>query len=574
MKHAARVVFALACLASAVGAANPALLEPRQALILVSPSLTPPPDTGWEPVALPDDAAHSRPSRQKAPTWYRIAFGGPPAPATGEPWAAYLPYLYDGGQVWLNGVLLTRLPESNAQVHARTYRPFMVPIPAPLLRADANELAVRAAPPETYPLRFPRVTIGPQAEIAPLYDRRLFWVRTVPQLTVISSLVIAACVLFIWWRRRSEVLYGLFGLAAALWGVRSLTFVIDTMTVTEWHWWRMIYHSATGGFVVAMALFTMRFAGLRRPWLERALIAYWFVGPLWFALRGFVVEPLVAQVWLGGMIPIGLSIIALAFWSVRRQHTLMSRVLPAAMAFAVLVGIHDYLITWNAIWLEQWLPGWAGHRIYLLHYGSNALLFAMGALLTVRFIQTLGSLEDLNRTLETRVADRERALAGNYARVAALEREHAASEERQLIMRDLHDGLGSQLFTSLSRVERGGMDNDQMAAALRACIADMRLALDALASDDHNIGSAVGNFMFRWEAQLVAAGIRPRWDTDVPVSALTLPPHAALQLLRVAQEALTNVIKHAGATRVEVRLHQIEDQLEMEIEDDGGGLAG
>ena len=95
--------------------------------------------------------------------------------------------------------------------------------------------------------------------------------------------------------------------------------------------------------------------------------------------------------------------------------------------------------------------------------GSNTLLLAMGALLTARFIQTLSSLEDLNRTLETRVADRERALAANYERLAALEREHAASEERQLIMRDLHDGLGSQLFTSLSRVERGDMDDGQIA---------------------------------------------------------------------------------------------------------------
>jgi signal transduction histidine kinase len=139
-------------------------------------------------------------------------------------------------------------------------------------------------------------------------------------------------------------------------------------------------------------------------------------------------------------------------------------------------------------------------------------------------------------------------------------------------MRDLHDGLGSQLFTSLSRVERGDMDDSQIATALRGCIADMRLALDALASDEHNLGAALGNFMFRWEAQLIAAGVRPRWDIDLPDDAMTLSPHAALQLLRVAQEALTNVLKHARATRVEVRLHQIGDMLEMEVEDDGRGL--
>ena len=133
----------------------------------------------------------------------------------------------------------------------------------------------------------------------------------------------------------------------------------------------------------------------------------------------------------------------------------------------------------------------------------------MGALLTARFLRTLSSLEDLNRTLETRVADRERALAANYARLAALEREHAASEERQLIMRDLHDGLGSQLFTSLSRVERGDMDDGQIASRCAPALPTCGSRSTRWPPDEHDLGAALGNFMFRWEAQLLAAGVRP-----------------------------------------------------------------
>jgi len=342
--------------------------------------------------------------------------------------------------------------------------------------------------------------------------------------------------------------------------------------MAQWEWWRVIYQSATGGFVVVMAVFTLRYTGVHRPGLERGLLAYWLLGPLSFAIGGFAAEPFVARYWLGGMMVVGLLIIATSIGYARRRGTLTSAALSAVMAFAVLVGVHDYLITWDPRLLGRFLPEWVGHRIHLLHFGSNMLLLAMAALLTARFLRTLSSLEDLNRTLETRVADRERELAANYARLAALEREHAASEERQLIMRELHDGLGSQLFTSLSRVERGDMNDDQIASALRSCIADMRLALDALASDEHDLSAALGNFMFRWEAQLVAAGVRPRWDIDLPDDALTLSPHAALQLLRVAQEALTNVLKHAQATQVQVRLCQREGMLEMDIEDDGRGL--
>jgi signal transduction histidine kinase len=241
---------------------------------------------------------------------------------------------------------------------------------------------------------------------------------------------------------------------------------------------------------------------------------------------------------------------------------------------AVLAGLHDYLVNWSLGGAAQFLlPGWAGHRIFLLHHGANLVLVAMGGLLTARFIGTLKALEGMNQTLETRVADRERELSANYARLATLQREHAAAQERQLIMRDIHDGLGSQLFVSLSRVERGDMQGPQVADALRGCIADMRLALGTLTPDDTDFRSTLGDFLFRWETQLRTAGIHPAWTIDVPEGALEVKPHAALQLLRVAQEALTNVLKHARATRVQVRLRQAGELLQLEVEDDGHGSA-
>ena len=167
------------------------------------------------------------------------------------------------------------------------------------------------------------------------------------------------------------------------------------------------------------------------------------------------------------------------------------------------------------------------------------------------------------------MADRERELSENYQRMATLQRQHAASQERQLIMREIHDGLGSQLFVSLSRVERGDMQGGEIAHVLRDCIADMRIALDTLTPDDGDFRSTLGDFMFRWQRQLTAGGIVPTWTIDVPDASLSLPPHAALAFLRIAQEALTNVIKHAGARQVQVRFRKVDDCLELEVEDDG-----
>jgi signal transduction histidine kinase len=231
--------------------------------------------------------------------------------------------------------------------------------------------------------------------------------------------------------------------------------------------------------------------------------------------------------------------------------------------------VHDYLIAWDAGRMAQWLPGWAPQRIFLLHHGANLLLLAMGGLLTVRFIDALTGLEELNHTLEARVSDRERHLAANFARMTALQQQHAAAQERQLIMQEIHDGLGSRLFTSLSRVERGDMGSAQVADTLRDCIGDMRLALDALTPGEDDFRVVLGNFLFRWQAQLEDAHVRSTWTINWPDGAPSPPPQDVLQLLRIAQEALTNVLKHAHATRVRVALRHRGPGLELEVEDDG-----
>ena len=186
--------------------------------------------------------------------------------------------------------------------------PHFAPLPNTLLHPGSNQLMVRAAlPPPGPSMNMPRLGIGPEAELRPLYDRRFFWLSVTPYITAVICLLVAAFVLFIWWRRRSEVVYGLFGLAAGLWGIRTLTFVIEVVPMQWWLLWRGTYLGATGGFIVAMAVLAMRYAGMYKPRVERALIAYWLVGPLWLLLGGVPSETLVNRYWIAGFVPIGMA---------------------------------------------------------------------------------------------------------------------------------------------------------------------------------------------------------------------------------------------------------------------------
>jgi signal transduction histidine kinase len=109
------------------------------------------------------------------------------------------------------------------------------------------------------------------------------------------------------------------------------------------------------------------------------------------------------------------------------------------------------------------------------------------------------------------VAARERELAANFERLRALELGRAHAEERERIMRELHDGVGSQPLSSLAAVERGAADSGAVARMLRECLDDMRLAIDTLAPGSADLGGALGNLRWRLSPRLEAAGIASRW---------------------------------------------------------------
>ena len=546
------------------GIARSQVLMPRQADVLFSASVIPPPtDAQWKKVELPLVS-------ERGVAWSRVRFEMA-APVTDEAWAVYLPYLYGGGRLILNGTPLTYIQEPAEDVIVRWERPHLIAIPASLLRPGVNELFFRIQATPTSRIRLPLLSIGPHVKLLANYETRLFWVRTMSQFTVVSCLIIGILALVIWGRRSEETLYGLFGAAALLWGVRTMTLVIEVMPAAQWHAWRTLYHGATGGFVVVMLLFSMCLAGIPYPRLKWWLLAYWLVGPLAYLASGGN-ELLVGRFWAGGLLPMGLAILVISGAAAWRHRTPALVALSLALAVAVLAGLHDYLISMGPPALLALAPQAMAHRIFLLHYAADLLLLVMGGVLTARFIRTLKAIRELNRTLESRVAEREALLAANYARVRNLERQHAAGEERQKIMRDLHDGLGSQLFLTLSNVEAGQIDQKEIVQALRACIADMRLTFEAMSPQSNDFLQAWGNFRFRWQQLLESSGVTSTWELDAPEQPLEMSAHTTLQLLRIAQEGLTNAMKHSRARTVAVRLRTQGGALAIEICDDGCGL--
>ncbi|SFC05541.1 Signal transduction histidine kinase [Marinospirillum celere] len=119
------------------------------------------------------------------------------------------------------------------------------------------------------------------------------------------------------------------------------------------------------------------------------------------------------------------------------------------------------------------------------------------------------------------------------------------SQERERLMREMHDGLGSQLTATLYAARREEVDKNQLQDQLEVVLNDLRLMMDSLQPEGMDLATLLGQLRYRLGQRMQAAGLKLNWQVqDLPMEK-ELTPQQALNFQRLIQEALTNIIKHA-----------------------------
>jgi signal transduction histidine kinase len=159
----------------------------------------------------------------------------------------------------------------------------------------------------------------------------------------------------------------------------------------------------------------------------------------------------------------------------------------------------------------------------------------------------------------------------------------AASEERARIARELHDVVAHNVSVMVVQTQAARrVTAGDLAAARSALESVSECGRDALVDMRRMIG-----VLHRGDVELAAPGLEQlpalverteasgiQVTLDVRGTTRTLPPPVDLALYRLAQEALTNVIKHADAAGAWVRVVHTPGAVELEISDDGRGSGG
>jgi signal transduction histidine kinase len=206
------------------------------------------------------------------------------------------------------------------------------------------------------------------------------------------------------------------------------------------------------------------------------------------------------------------------------------------------------------------------------------------AIILRRHVQAVQAVDQVNRDLANRLAVREAELIASHEALRDAQQREVVAAERQRLMQDLHDGMGSQLMSAMRVAEAGALSSADMKAVLRDCLDDLRLTVDSLEPVDADVLLLLATLRYRMAPRLEAAGLTIHWDIGGldqlgGVPTLTwLDPRGALHILRILQEALSNILQHAHARslRVAVVVEHDSDRpgVSVMLDDDGTGFQG
>ncbi|MDG4552589.1 MAG: ATP-binding protein [Candidatus Contendobacter sp.] len=480
------------------------------------------------------------------------------------PRAIYLAKVGNQFEVRINGVLVSAPLDSQSPRLDLAKAPRLVTIPQALLRGDDRlEITIQAQFLRRGGLSM--IDFGVESDLQREFNAVYQW-RILGSLVVVSISVALGVFSLLLWSRQQVVLYWVFGIAELVWAFRVGDVLIEEPPL-GWPAWGAAVAFAYALYVGFTARLTMLVLGVERGWFRLAWRAYLLgaaaTSVIGFA-RGYV---LLWTTWLGLMIGLATLCAGVAIRSAWLGRGLDQTLLAFSLTVSVLVGIRDWVYVW-------FTPDAFGETSWV-RYMSVLFCLTMGFIIADRYTRAARELRALNQTLAERVAERERQLAASFERTREALQQAAVLAERQRLMRDMHDGLGSRLSGALGVLRRDDASSHSVAVEyLSEALEELKLAVDSLQDYGGDIDTVLGNLRYRLRDRLKAAGVNLIWRAQPLPPFEELTPTGVRSIQHLMLEAIANAMRHGAATEIVVttRFDPEAGCAWIVIEDNGRGF--
>lgn len=474
--------------------------------------------------------------------------------------ALLAPIFRDALTVSVNGMPLGQARLNQLRMPARLATvPAIIPIPATALKLGNNRLEIVVSGLAGRDPIIGKLYIGREEAAVDQFRRLRFVGEVLPTLILGGQAALSLIFFTIWNRRRQETAFGWFGLVLLLDTLRGSAFIpaFGAESTDVSYWSLLVPFSAAAYLMFACAL--AKLTTTRWIWLA-------WLGPILVTAVAAISSSEVATVVL---LPMGIAVVFCNLLCATGVLAIgWSRGIPEARLMLLGTVLFAALVLYDVLLSLQVIDG----HMALARPGLLVLLVAMVTLMINRFTGAMTELDRGAEILKIRTTEMEvqLRLADQQLRE---EREFAIlARERARLMRDLHDGLGGEMVAVLALAERDGGKVTDIAYHARAALADMRLIIASLEDYGGDLALALAVWKERAEPQIRAAGMTLHWELGESDLSIGFGPAHILDILRIFQEALTNVIQHSNATSITVRSKLAGDQLILKFSDNGKGI--
>ena len=508
----------------------------------------------------------SDPSAPSSISWYKVSLPAQHQWGQGQRFL-YIPRLKMDGQftIYANEHLLYQNDALTLWNGANT--PKWLALDKNISSAPLTEITIRIAHPRLSGGGISSMWIGTHEEINWRYRLRALLQNELPYAFSSAFLAIGFFGFFIWLKFKKDKEYLLFFALSVASFIRTLHYHVGVtrLPIDEaWFTWLTINSLFWMAGIVHVFLNYLH----ERPsrlldWLVLVIVVFagFFTLP-WLAewINAYQISPVIYLL----LVTLGLlgSIYGLrqAITSRNSGAKLLSIWGLIGMAF----GCYDLLLQSNWVNIES---------IYL---GPLSNILAFWILMRIIFLRYLAAIDDvnaLNLNLQVRLDAQAKDLQESHQRLRETELQRQLSQERQRIMQDMHDGIGSNLRTALLAIEQGRLNSPDLANVVKDCIDDLKLTIDSMEPMGSDLLLVLATFRYRIGSRLEAAGISMRWNVTAIPKVKGLTPQSILHILRIFQEAFTNIIKHSEATVIIISTQTNEHQVIVSISDNGNGFS-
>lgn len=446
--------------------------------------------------------------------------------------------------------------------------PYFIFLPSALLKPDAahNRLDIQVQPQLLERSGLWPWQLGEHDPVFKRYRTLEVWQVSGTWMMAITAVLMGVMSIFLWLSMR-ERLFGLMVAASFAHTVRLLLSVVlePPMPYEVYFLLHRIAFTLYCGFLYLFIedLFGYRLSLAR--WMSRGLL---FVGPVWMVVVVWTQNYDLYRLWAGVLLCVALLIIGQFLVRSRGGVVMTSDQLLVMMVagFTFVTGLRDFLVV-------QW--GWQGDAdLRWTSLGSLALMFTMGWVLTKRVTASTREVHRLNASLASQIAAREAELRTAFEQLRESEQQRAIENERRRLMRDMHDGLGSQLVQTLNMVRsaRQHLDPQGVATMIQHALEELRITLDSLEPMDGDLPTILGTLRQRVAPALTAAGIGLDWQVEEVPPIATLDSRGVMHLFRCVQEIFANTVKHSQARQITVRTWSQAEGVFLTVHDDGVGV--